>query len=47
MQHSDFLGTPLASSEEFFGFFIKLSAANLGTKPRLAGEKEIKEWQIH
>jgi hypothetical protein len=33
----------LASSEEFFGFFIKLSAANLGTKPRFAGEKENKE----
>jgi hypothetical protein len=27
-------------------FFIKLSAANLGTKPRFAGEKENKEKQI-
>jgi hypothetical protein len=35
----------LASSEEFFGRFIKLSAANFGTKSRKAGEKENNEQQ--
>jgi hypothetical protein len=37
---SDFLGTPLAFSPEFFGVFIKLSVANFDTKSRKAGQKE-------